>query len=848
MVGIVLVSHSHSIAEGAAELARQMGGQDVKIETAGGLDTPDRAIGTDAVLVQQAIERAWSEDGVLVLMDLGSAVLSTEMALDLLPEERRSGVLLSDAPFVEGAVAAAVTARIGAPLEQVAAEARGGLSAKAAHLGMETPSAPSDDEPTAAADAGASASAELLVRTAHGLHARPAAQLVRTASSFDADVRVGNVDAGRGPVSARSLNAVATLGVTHGQRVAVTATGRQAREAIEALQALAERNFDEQEEDVAPAGAAPRTDAARAGDAERAGDAARAADGAAIAGLPASPGFAVGPARRFHAAPLDVPDAPGRGTDVERRALDEAIEAARRDIEEQRSSVAGRAGAYRAAIFDAHLLFLDDEALLHPAREAIADGAGAASAWRDAIEDVARTWETIDDEYQRARAADLRSVGTQVLARLLGVQAPVPRLVSPGVLLTHDLAPADAASLDRSTALGVATAFGGPTSHAAVLARSLGIPAVVGLGTALLDVPEGTPIALDGEAGVVVVDPSAEVVSDLKERLRERDEADRIARAGAMAPAATRDGTSVEVAANVGMLEDVAPALEAGCDGIGLFRTEFLFMGRDAMPTEDEQEAAYRAAAEALDGRPMIVRTLDAGADKPLAYLGQPAEANPFLGVRGIRLGLLRPDLLDPQLRAIVRVAADHAVRLMFPMVATLDELRAGRAAVDRARAAVAKAGRPVPKRVEVGVMVEVPSAALAAEGLAREADFFSVGTNDLSQYALAADRGNERVAALADPLHPAVLELIRRSAAAATAAGRWTGVCGELAGDSLAAPLLVGLGVRELSMSAPAIPHVKRAVRETDLASARALAGEALALSGAAQVRELLRRHAGGA
>jgi multiphosphoryl transfer protein len=833
MVGIVLVSHSHSIAEGAAELARQMGGEDVKIETAGGLDTPDREIGTDAVLVQRAIERAWSEDGVLVLMDLGSAVLSTEMALDLLPEERRRGVLLSDAPFVEGAVAAAVTARIGASLEEVAAEARGGLSAKSTHLGTAAPSGAVELAQPAGADAGGSASAELVVRTAHGLHARPASRFVRTASEFDADVRVSNADAGRGPVSARSLNAVATLGVTHGQRIAVTATGPQAREAIEALRALGERNFDEQDEDVAPTGAL------------RPPDVARTADGGTLAGLPASPGIAVGPARRFHAAPLDVPDAAGRGTDEERRALDEAIDAARRDIADQRRSVAGRVGAYRAAIFDAHLLFLDDEALLGPAREAIAGGANAAIAWRDAVEVVARAWEGIDDEYQRARAADLRSVGMQVLARLLGVEVPTPRLDAPGVLLTLDLAPADAASLDRATALGVATAFGGPTSHAAVLARSLGIPAVVGLGTTLLDVPEGTPIALDGEAGVVVVDPSAEVVAELKERLRERDEADRIARAGAMAPASTRDGTPVEVAANVGTLEDVATAVQAGCDGVGLFRTEFLFIGRDEMPTEDEQEAAYRAAAEALGGRPMVVRTLDAGADKPLPYLGQPAEENPFLGVRGLRLGLMRPDVLDPQLRAILRVAADHPVSLMFPMVATLDELRAGRAVVERARAALTEAGRSIPERLEVGVMIEVPSAALAAEALAREADFFSVGTNDLSQYTLAADRGNERVAALADPLHPAVLELIRRSAAAATAAGRWTGVCGELAADALATPLLIGLGVRELSMSAPAIPHVKRAVRETDLASARALARDALALSGAAEVRKLLREHA---
>jgi phosphocarrier protein FPr len=263
------------------------------------------------------------------------------------------------------------------------------------------------------------------------------------------------------------------------------------------------------------------------------------------------------------------------------------------------------------------------------------------------------------------------------------------------------------------------------------------------------------------------------------------------------------------------------------------------------MPTEDEQEAAYRAAAEALDGRPMIVRTLDAGADKPIPYLAQPAEANPFLGVRGLRLGLERPELLDAQLRAILRVAADRPVRIMFPMVATLEEFRAGRAAVERARSALVHAGRRVPDRIDVGVMIEVPSAALVADRLAEEADFFSVGTNDLAQYTLAAERGNERVAALADALQPAVLELIRLAATAAAARGRWTGVCGEIAGDPLATPLLIGLGVTELSMSAPAIPHVKQVVRRTDLASARALAERALATSSAAEVREILRGHA---
>jgi phosphocarrier protein FPr len=819
VVGIVLVSHSHDVAEGAAALAREMGGPDILIETAGGLEGPDHPIGTDAMLVIAAIERAWSVDGVLVLMDLGSAVLSAEMALDLLPEARRGGVLLSDAPFVEGAVAAAVTARMGSSLREVEAEARGGLAAKTSHLGIAPapPPAPAQQE---APEDGQVRAIRMVVENAHGLHARPAARFVQTASAFDADVAIRNVTAGRGPVGARSLNAVATLGIGRGDEVEVTASGTQALEALDALAALAAAHFgDEEAEPAAPA-------AARG---------AEPVEGA-LAGLAASPGVAIGPARRFHAPELDVPDAAARGAAVERSALDEALDAAARAIEQQRTAVAQRAGGYQAAIFDAHLLFLGDDALLGPTRAAIDAGATAPGAWRDAVDEVAGGWERLSDPYQRARAADLRSVGAQVLAHLLGLEPPTAKLDAPGILIAADLSPADAASLDPDLALGVATAFGGPTSHAAVLARSLGIPAVVGIGETVLEIPEGATIGLDAESGLVHVEPDAGLIAELERRRAARDVSERLARTQAAGPAITAEGTEIEVAANVGSAAEVAKAVEAGCDGVGLFRTEILFLERRTTPSRQDQEAAYRAAAEALEGRPLTIRTLDAGADKPLPFLEQPPEANPFLGVRGIRLGLDRPDLLEDQLRAIVRVAADHPVRVMFPMVATIHELRSARAVLGRA---LEDAGREV--RLEVGVMIEVPSAALLAPAFAAEVDFLSIGTNDLSQYTLAADRGNERVAGLADPLHPAVLQLIRRTADAATAAGRWAGVCGEIAGDPAATPLLLGLGVRELSMSAPAIAVVKAAVRATDLERAEALAQSALEASSTEEVRGLL-------
>ena len=851
MVGIVIVSHSHLVAEGVAELAREMGGADLKLETAGGLeaidgpDGPEHPIGTDAVLVMQAIDRAWSDDGVLVLMDLGSAVLSAEMALDLLGDDRRDRIVLSQAPLVEGAVAAAVTAKLGLPIEAVAREARSGLAAKATHLGAEAGSGSggSASRPEASAPAVLEATEELVavlaVDVAHGLHARPAARFVQTAAGFDAAVRVRNHTTGAGPADAASLNGVATLGVRAGHEVEVRASGPQAADAIDALRALAARRFDEPEERRSPP--TPAAGAKAGGSSEP-----EPARGEVLRGYAASPGIALGRSRRFHTPTLAVPEGEGKEPAVELDALDSALLETADAIAGQRDVVAARAGEDEARIFDAHLLFLRDEGLLAPARAAIRDdGLTAARAWRDAVEAMAANWATLEDEYMQARAVDLRSVGDQVLARIIGAEVPTPRLEAPGIFVAADLTPADTAGLDPEMVRGIVTAHGGPTSHAAVLARALGIPAVVGVGPRLLTPPEGSTIAIDGEAGEVRIDPPADVVAHMEAEAREREERLAALRDRATEPALTVDGVAVEVAANVGGPAEVEAAVGAGADGIGLFRTEFLFMDRDELPDEREQEAAYRAAAETLEGRPLLVRTLDAGADKPIAGLERDPEANPFLGMRGIRLGLERPELLGTQLRALCRVAVEHPLRIMFPMVATTDELAAARAALEHARAQVdaergpARGGRE--HGIEVGIMVEVPAAALMAATLAVDCDFFSIGTNDLTQYAMAADRGNEHVADLNDPLHPAVLRLIATTVEGAATRNRWVGICGELAADELAAPLLLGLGVRELSMAAPAIAAVKHAVRSTSLGDARALASSALACATAAEVRAML-------
>jgi phosphocarrier protein FPr len=802
LIGIVLVSHSRALAEGVAVLAREMGGEEVAIEAAGGLEEDPAAIGTDAVRVQQAIERVRGEDGVLVLMDLGSALMSAEMAVEMAGGE--GPVVLSEAPLVEGAVAAAARARGGASLDDVAAEARGSLRMKAEQLGAE-------DAAPAPEVAAAGEELRLTVEIPLGLHARPAARLAGLSGRFGARMTVRNASRERGPADARSLTGIATLNVRQGDEIVVSADGDDAQAALDAVRELAADHWGDDPNAAPP----PRAAAAPPPPTP--------VDGG-LSGVPASGGIAVGPARPLGAPRLEASDAPAG--DDEPGALDRALAAASDDVRRDRDAVARRAGAAEAAIFDAHAALLADPDLLGAARRGIDDGRSAAQAWVAAVKDAADAYRGLDDEYLRERAVDVEDVGVRVLSHLQGAAETA---AGEGIVIAAELTPAQAAQLDPERVRGIAGARGGATSHAAILARALNIPAVVGLGPQILAVEDGTPLVLDGDAGTVQVDPGEEALSEAARRRDEaRERAERL-RATAREPAHTADGERIEVFANLGAPREAAPAVEQGAEGVGLLRTEFLFLDRDEPPSEDEQAAVYGQIAEALDGRPLVLRTLDAGADKPLPFLRQPPEENPFLGVRGIRLSLAEPDLLRTQLRAVARVAAEHPLKVMFPMVATLDEVRAARALVEEVGA-----------EIEVGIMVEVPAVALQAERFAREVDFFSVGTNDLTQYALAAERGNERLAGLLDAASPPVLNLIAQVVAGARSHGRWVGVCGELAGDPDAAVLLAGLGVTELSMAAGRIPQVKAALRAVALPDARAAAAKALDADDAGAARAL--------
>jgi phosphoenolpyruvate-protein phosphotransferase len=471
------------------------------------------------------------------------------------------------------------------------------------------------------------------------------------------------------------------------------------------------------------------------------------------------------------------------------------------------------------------------------------DKANSEWAVEECFEQYARELDRLPSEYLRGRSADVRDVKNRVLRLLLdGEASGLDELTTPSIVLARDLAPSDTASLDPHLVLGFCTSEGGPTSHTAILARSLGIPAVVGTGAVVMDIPSGAMLALDGFAGELIVAPGASDLHHWGERRQAWASLMETANRTALEPALTLDGRRVKVMGNVGDIRGARTAVEGGAEGIGLLRTEFLFLGRNELPTEEEQVSAYREILMALEGGPVTLRTLDIGGDKPLPFLNPSTEANPFLGVRGARLSLARPEQLRVQLRAALRAGVGHTLKVMFPMISTVEELDRLLAILNSCSSELAADGLDQSERPEVGIMVEVPSAALIADHLAARVDFFSIGTNDLSQYTLAADRTNPSVAAMANGLQPAVLKLVDMVIQAGHARGKWVGLCGELAGDPIAIPILLGLGLDEFSMSPPAIAVAKHVVRSLDTRHLGRLAHRALGLSSPAQVADLVR------
>ncbi len=656
---------------------------------------------------------------------------------------------------------------------------------------------------------------DVVIDSPHGLHARPATALVEIAKGFSADIRLRHGDR---VGNAKSLIAVLNLGVNSGATLRVMAEGVDADAALAALGEAFAQGLEEEEAATA-ALETPRIEW----------------QGATLAGVAASPGMATGPVWQFRRSKIVVA-ATARDPAAESQRLARALESAKRELAELHDEVRQNAGAGRAAIFKAHAEFLEDRGLIDAAEAMIhKESRSAGYAWEQCYLQQAQRLAALEDPLLAARAVDLRDVGRRVLHLLAERIEDAPKLPdTPVILIADDLTPSDTAQLDPALALGVCTAAGGPTSHTAVIANSLGIPAVVGAGDSLLDLADGTQVVLDGGSGILVLKPT-----DADQAAAAQVQADQAARREAerracYQPALMRDGRRIEVVANIAGPDDAARAVQAGGEGVGLLRTEFLFLGRDTAPDEDEQAAAYSEMVRAMNGLPIIIRTLDIGGDKAVPYMAMPAEENPFLGERGIRLCLNRPELFRTQLRAIFRAAAEGPVRIMFPMISTLEEFRRAKALTEEVRLALGA------EPVEIGVMIEVPSAVMMADELAAEVDFFSVGSNDLTQYTLAVDRMHPILSRQADGLHPAVLRMIALTVQAADKAGKWVGVCGGIAADPAGVVILTGLGVRELSVAIPSIAAVKAQIRGLTFAQAQSLAQRALACGDAPAVRRL--------
>ncbi len=669
----------------------------------------------------------------------------------------------------------------------------------------------------------AAAAQTLIVSLRQGLHARPAALLAQRAKSFGAQASLG---AHGRTANARSVIAIMALGVRQGDELSIRASGPDAAQCVaslvagiqEALRMESAHGHGAANSSSIPATIAP-VQCSAAG---------------VLHGVIAAAGIAVGRATRIERREIAVIEA-GAGQTHENAELEQA----RIHVRARLERVAATGGAARREILAAHLEFLDDPQVNAAAGELIAAGKSAGFAWRSAIRRSIGDLEALEDSRLRERVDDLLDVESHVLLALAGEARPmnIP-LPEQAVLIADDLLPSELTALDRQRLTAICLSGGGPTSHVAILAAAMEIPMLVGLGAGLRDIADGATLIVDADSGTLQTAPTSMGI----ERARTSVESRLMQRAAVQAEARTEcralDGTRVEVFANLGSLMDAVSAVANGAEGCGLLRTEFLFIDRDTAPVESEQLAAYQSIAAELAPRPLVLRLMDVGGDKPLRYLPLPAEENPALGLRGVRTALARPDLLRTQLRAALRVQPPGSVRLLVPMITDVAEILAVRSVIDELKAEIG-----VHEHIELGAMIETPAAALMAAGLVREVDFLSIGSNDLTQYTLAMDRGHPQLAARTDALHPAVLKLVAAAATAGVSAGKTVAVCGGVAADRFAVPLLLGLGVRELSVVPAAVPAVKRQIRALRIDDCRELALRCLELTTAAEVRASVAR-----
>lgn len=844
MLGLLLVSHSRALAQAAVDLIRRTVSDTLPIAAAGGVGETHSEIGTDAIDIQQGIESIAQADGVLVLMDMGSAVLSAEMAKDLLGDS--INVQLCSGPLVEGGIAAAVQIQAGSPPAEVVAAAQRSLLPKQDQLGDSVQIAEPSSPPAIAEQ-----SFESVLENIYGLHLRPVAALIKSLGADAKAVQIENVTGNRGPVAAVSLVEIARLQGKKGDTIRFLLSGPNTARTRKEIESFLERL---KHEDAHPQPAAVKEEST------------------SLEPIAISPGLAIGRILFDNQHDIRIPDTKPNSpeeVDAECHRLAAAILAAQQNVAQRVDKFRSSLNSADLAILEAQQLILSDPILSAQAQERIkSKPTNAAAAWYQTLAEIAKDQAAAADDYLRQRAIDFREAASAVVQQLIGQTDRFSDLREDYVLVCAELNPTLIDQIQSARITGVIQLGGGSLSHGAILARSLGLPAIGNAARSESMLRSAQLVAIDGSTGQLLVDPVPEVVQEWRERQTNTRNLQEKAVQLSQTPAVSADKVQFVIAANAGKRRDVELALHNGADGIGLFRSEFLFDAFSAFPSEEEQLAAYREALDPIQTDPrrnpgklpqsaspdpghlsgtefsVTLRLLDIGGDKPLPFLSPGKESNPFLGVRGLRLLLRNPEFFGSHLCAILRLARIFSVKLLVPMVTSAGEISRLKQHLETAHQSLDR--RNVPHRwpVEIGVMIETPAAAVAFDQMIEHLDFASIGTNDLTQYVLSAERGNPQLEEFADSLHPAVLRLCQQVIALANQRNLPISICGEIASDPLAVPLLAGLGLRVFSVAPTAVPTIKEKVRALTLSEMTpARMTHLLALQSAVEIRRALQQ-----
>ncbi len=794
MVGIVIVSHSRLLVEGVCELATQMTQGKVNIAVSGGIDDPENPIGTDPAQISFAIEEVFDPSGVLILMDLGSALLSTEMALELLPKDVVAKVELCSAPIVEGAIAASVAAVSGLSLKNVKKEAMKSLLGKQTHLDDITP----QQQKKLSVNANMLISELWQVQNPNGLHTRPSSDLVAEMAKFESTVQL-NKDGTL--INAKSISAIASLNVQLDDKIKVHAEGVDAQQAIDAFMVLANTHFNE---DIAQQKIKSNIINKVTGIKDVAG---------AFVGVAVCEGVVTGPVVHVANKRSATPARNFTDIDNETKLISSAITDVCREIQTEIDLMSN--SKLHEEIFNAHLIMLKDPELAASVNSKITNGVIAEQAWLDSITDLENLYSSFEGTYLQERESDVRDIGDQVMNKLCGLDAISFNVSEPSILIATDLSPSDVKKLDSKKIIAICLSKGGKTSHSVILAKAMGIPILVKVDNGLESLKNGQIVTVDAFTGLLWFDVDFKTKESLALKRRTWLQETVFSLKDVHQTAVTLDDVSIPVQANIDVFNDIALALENGADGVGLLRTEFLFQNYEKLPTEDEQFESYKKIVLALDGKPLTIRSFDFGGDKSMFAYPLSAEENPFLGLRGVRICLADHSFFKVQLRALLRAHAVYPnIQILIPMIACVEEVLLVKALIEECKLELTLSEQDNP--LKLGIMIEVPAAVFNCDSLAQEVDFFSIGTNDLTQYIMAADRGNSAVSYLVDYNQNAVIKAIELVCIAAKKAKIPVRMCGEMAGDYKVTEQLIGFGIEELSACSLLLPKLKSTIRKS--------------------------------